>query len=1017
MVRPVSDVRAASAGATEPLPADLTLAKTHPAPRAPDRLERSAGTDVHHVAVPPARPAAVAALRAPAPRPGLAVVEQRFVYDAGPHANNLEHLRLRGSFRVEGSAYVFDPSWGGEPPTTIEMTRLDDRRWVATLPLRLDGARHDWRWGAVADTPAGRDQWVVFGEDDLSFDPAAPGRTTTYAPLTYGERGATAGPDGKLRFALWAPQANAVSVRVWAPGETPRRWPLVRAPDGTWTASTPLAFAAAVGRAYAFEVTPADGSTVLRPDPYARLVQGEQRGVDHVFLHRDSGVEVGPYDPAGVDLFRFEIQQPGDYDEGVLVFRDEAGRQLGRAELLRRLATGDPALDPQRLDGLVDTLRAGAFNDFWLRRCDADGRIHMVDADGTFTALVHSPAKLAGLRYELQLWKGGKLVGARDGARFTAAERRASGYNDAWDDHLAADSGKVFRFPVVAETRFPWRHDAAPRELDPRRWVVYQLHVGAFLSAEQNARRSTFDDLTRALGYLKSLGVNTLELLPVNEFAGKRNWGYDGASTLSIEGAYGFTDADGRLVTGLEALQRFVDEAHRQGLNVVNDVVYNHMGEGNALWELDGKANSWFDWSSDPARPEWRETPWGRMPAYSRPEVRRFFVDHAAYQMAELHFDALRFDFTHIMTDEGGADGTAMLREINRQVHALRPGAFTVAENFPYDPWVTTPPTRPGGAGFDAQWYSELEHRLVHDDGDPGLVQRWARGETPPVSRFATLISTGPGLGGWDHALTQISNHDEVGNGSRVINVANGERPGVVPGEAARNVTRLALGLGLTAPGVPMFFMGDEFLARNGFHWGRFSTADMDWRWRDVGADWDWSAVRYNDDKRAAFAPLLALSPEARARDPRVRALPPADRRILDWLASLPEAARADADWQLCARQSVQFVRELLALRSSTPAFDADAQTRVLWADDSDGTLAFVRSKGSRAALVVASFDREAQPARSVALPPGRWREVFNSDSARYGGANVGNRGATFEGGCTLTLPAGAMIVLERQDS
>src|SRR5205085_1893423 len=101
--------------------------------------------------------------------------------------------------------------------------------------------------------------------------------------------------------------------------------------------------------------------------------------------------------------------------------------------------------------------------------------------------------------------------------KLSDTERKASGYNDRWSDVITTDSGRSFRTSVIADDKFDWRNDNAVRETDRNKWVVYQLHTGSFFGKEGNANRSTFEDVIKNLDYFKNLGVNTLELLPVNE--------------------------------------------------------------------------------------------------------------------------------------------------------------------------------------------------------------------------------------------------------------------------------------------------------------------------------------------------------------------------------------------------------------------------------------------------------------------------------------------------------------------
>ncbi len=108
-------------------------------------------------------------------------------------------------------------------------------------------------------------------------------------------------------------------------------------------------------------------------------------------------------------------------------------------------------------------------------------------------------------------------------------------------------------------------------------------------------------------------------------------------------------------VSGAEALKRFIDEAHAKGINVISDVVYNHVhGDYNGLWGMGSPENPYFNWSKEPGKFEQRDTAWGAVPAYSKPQVKQLFVDHVVAQVEELHFDGLRFDFTEPIKGTGG---------------------------------------------------------------------------------------------------------------------------------------------------------------------------------------------------------------------------------------------------------------------------------------------------------------------------------------------------------------------------
>jgi maltooligosyltrehalose trehalohydrolase len=989
--------------------------------------------------------------RAAATPPAASAPQARqvtFTYDAGSH-RELTNLKLKGSF--DKRTGQFDPAWGGGD--AVPMTPLGDGRWQVTLPIADDGVSHDWRWGVIADGPTGAGQWAVMGEEPLRLE-VGPGASTapSYAPTTYDRMGAQRQPNGDLTFRFWAPDAAAVSAQVTDAQGRLSRFAMQPAGDGIWVALVPQGFEALKGLPYSYRVTEAGGAEVSRPDPYARQMQGEQRGLSREFLDLRTGLEVDPYfiqpelaqqltarygswdavptaertaaiAASRAELMRFEIDGEPTHALAELVLTDDAGHQLTRSELLARL--GGP-LDARMDPGLAGRLRGGPYDDLWSRNCADDGSIRLTDEDGTWTTFVSNPQALEGLHYELRCYDRDaqgqlRLVGDRDGdGVLSPAERAASAENDPWDDTLGPESGVSFRSSIISDPgSFQFQHDAAPRETDHARWIIEQVHVGSFLGSAEDSRRSTLQDLLGRLQHFKDLGVNTVELLPTNEVEGTRDWGYMGANSLATESSLGFEDADGRWVSGTEALQRFIDAAHGLGLNVLNDVVYNHVGgSDNFLWNLDGDANPYFNWATGPGQVLTKDTPWGAMPAYDNPHVKQFFVDHAVSQVAELHFDGLRFDFTQPMKDpaQGGQAGWDLLREINRQVHFFKPDAFTAAEQFGYDPTMTRPAVgdEQGGAGFDAQWYTQFQHRLVHDTGSPSILQQAVAGQRTDIDGFMSLLTAPQGLSAWPNAVTILSDHDEVGNGQRSITVANGGATGW-PTQWARAADRFAAGIGFASPGIPMFFQGDESMAQNTFQWGRPDTWDLGWGWKALGPDWDWDHLTFDDTRKALYERLAALSAGDRASDAGYRALPAADRQVCDALCALGPEARQAAMLDIARKQTFRFYQEAIALRRENPAFDADASVSRVYTHDDDAVLAFERTKGASDFIVAGSLAHSDRLGYPLPLPPGKWQEVFNSDSARYGGGNVGNFGATLPGGTTpVTLPAGGYVVLKR---
>jgi maltooligosyltrehalose trehalohydrolase len=345
---------------------------------------------------------------------------------------------------------------------------------------------------------------------------------------------------------------------------------------------------------------------------------------------------------------------------------------------------------------------------------------------------------------------------------------------------------------VVDHAAFPWTDHGWHGAHLPSQ-VLYELHVGTF------SHEGTFDGAIQHLEHLVELGVTAVELLPVAEFPGARGWGYDGVDLYAPHSAYG----------GPDGLKRFVDAAHNQGLAVVLDVVYNHFGpEGCYLGEFGPYFTDFFS------------TPWGAAVNYAREgsdEVRRFAVDNALMWLRDYHVDGLRLDAVHAIVDTGAVHLLEQLAEEVEELSAVvgRP-LFLIAESDMHDPrileWV------------DAQWSDDLHHALrtaVTDErrgyyvdyhGLPDLAATLERG-WPHAGTWSELRQrthgrpfTGPG---WQ-LLGYCQDHDQVGNR------AQGDRLSEVVG---LDVLQAVAALYLTAPFVPMVFMGEEWAASSPFQY------------------------------------------------------------------------------------------------------------------------------------------------------------------------------------------------------
>ena len=250
--------------------------------------------------------------------------------------------------------------------------------------------------------------------------------------------------------------------------------------------------------------------------------------------------------------------------------------------------------------------------------------------------------------------------------------------------------------------------------------VIYEMHIGTF-HVKEKGHPGTLDSAIEKLPYLRELGINAIEVMPIMEFSGDFSWGYNPSHPFAIESIYG----------GPDAFKRFVKAAHEHGIAVISDVVYNHFGPSDLdLWRFDG-------WSENDKggiyfyNDRRSSTPWGETrPDYGRGEVRHYLCDNALMWFEEYHVDGLRWDaITYIKNILGSdsspandiPDGWSLMQWINHEIHQRFPGKISIAEDMKVNAWVTQS-TGAGGAGFNAQWDSEFinpvrQSIIARDDG------------------------------------------------------------------------------------------------------------------------------------------------------------------------------------------------------------------------------------------------------------------------------------------------------------
>lgn len=586
----------------------------------------------------------------------------------------------------------------------------------------------------------------------------------------------------------------------------------------------------------------------------------------------------------------------------------------------------------------------------------------------------------------------GRIDPARLGPADAAFSGRRADLDGTVSCSVVVDPERVTQ--LFSEPDWPerqWQSDSAfwSTELDQRNplptrladLVIYEMHVGGLgfsrTTPDAAPEPGTLEDAIDVLDYLADLGVNAVELLPMSEYEGWASWGYGTSHYCAIEYSGG----------GRDQFKHFVRECHRRGIAVILDMVYNHYHHQaeRAEWAYDSnhpERNIYYWYEGQPADYPNADPPGsggyidngstGYAPRFWDEMVRKLFVSSAVALALEFHVDGFRLDQTTSIhaypvvhadgrpADHAKAFGCKFLREFTRTLKLVKPTVFLIAED--HSGWnaVTEAPDA-GGLGFDGTWYADFYHNLIGDTGRgvdcANLLSSAAFGDDRALAltRFASVLQESGG-----RKLVYHESHDEAGNSSgsgRTLSVAVNRAPLV--GETRRWAearTRVVAAIALLSGGTPMFFMGEEI------------GASADYRYDDF--------VYHRDDLIGARA---------------------ADGRCL-----------------------YRYYQDVIALRRRAGALRT-RDVRPVYAHDANRVLGFMRSDGHDYFVVMVNFANQPYAngywIADSGLPDGDWHEVLNSDSAVYGGADVGNGTAVLasrSGDIGLVLPAAGLLVLER---
>ena len=590
-------------------------------------------------------------------------------------------------------------------------------------------------------------------------------------------------------------------------------------------------------------------------------------------------------------------------------------------------------------------------------------------------------AGLAMQRIGGSAWWGGFMAGAQEGDpyKFYVVGEGTSGYKrDPYGRERDAGGNGFIRDAAA----YPW-HDQGFQPPEFSDMVIYQLHVGTFYRSSGTGD-GTFLDVVEKLPYIAALSVNVLQLLPINEFETDNSMGYNGSDYYAPEFRYAVPDAasrapylatangmlsarglptvtDGQIDSPYKQLKLLIDLCHLHGMAVHFDVVYNHAGG------FDGDDESIFFWDRQQPGDNNRslyftaqsDMPPGGLPfALWKQEVRAFLIDNASYLAKELHVDGFRYDEVSLLVDKNGDNGWLFCLNVLGTLHSARPKSLHNAEFWQLNPGITIPAAN-GGTGFDATQNDGLREAIR------GAVSQSAGGQGTFVDmdRLAGNLYV-PGFPARWKAVQCAENHDivYVNKGPRISCLAD---PSNAWSWYARSRSRVALGLLMTAPGIPQVFMGQEFLEDK--QWSDSPTGPLHIYWDGLN---------------------LGQKP------------------MTDFL---------------------RFSQELIAFRRRQPALSGE-NVNVFHQHDQNRVIAFHRwlEGAGMDIVVVATFSETTYYNYQLGFPGGgRWVEAFNSDVydnwvnpiTSGNGGGIEAQASPMHGfgySASLTIPANGILLFSR---
>ena len=493
---------------------------------------------------------------------------------------------------------------------------------------------------------------------------------------------------------------------------------------------------------------------------------------------------------------------------------------------------------------------------------------------------------------------------------------------------------------VVDHSRFNWK-DGDWAGIPLENLIIYELHVGTFASEGE------FTAIIPRLPQLKELGINALELMPVAQFPGERNWGYDGVYPFAVQDSYG----------GVDGLKQLVDACHQSGIAVILDVVYNHFGpEGNYTRDF------------APYFTDKYQTPWGSAINFDDAHsdgVRNFFIENALYWFREYHIDALRLDAIHAIYDFSAKHFlTELAEKVNEFSQQQGRQFYLIAESDLNDSRIINPKEL-GGYGIDAQWSDDFHHSLhtlltkeqqgyYRDFGDCQHLAKALRESFVYSGQYSPYRQRHHGNFAGDRPSSQFvvcsQNHDQIGN--RML----GDRLSQL---VSFDALKLAAGVVLLSPYIPLLFMGEEYGEEAPFlYFVSHGDPDLIEAVRQ-GRKKEFQAFRWQEDP------------------PDPQSEKTFEQCTLNW------QQRTEGKHQVL----LKFYQQLIQLRQQLPALrELDCKNMEVFSVEADRLIWFRRWHQDSQIFCLMNFS-DRTVTHTAALPEGNWQKHLDSSDSQWLGS------------------------------